>query len=544
MSGSETQYGVKRCPDGRWSERAVWLVFVFSAVSQSCGTPPVSLVEERPQDAATVDARPVVDAGERVNDFAQIAYLKASNTNSEDNFGRALALSADGTVMVIGAARESSAATGVNGVQNDNTATESGAAYVFVRAGSGWRQSAYLKASNTDILDDFGSAVTISGRGDTIAIGAHAEDSAAIGVDGDGGDNARGDSGAVYVFVYDEYGWRQQAYLKASNTGGAFGRNVSLSHTGDRLAIAAPTEDSGATGVDGDQNDLGALSSGAVYVFDRSDGKWQQTAYLKASNTGAGDQFGRAVSLSADGTVIAVGAYGEDSTATGVNGIQSDNRAPRSGAAYVFRYEMNEWKDDAYIKASNTDPDDVFGSRLALSADGVTLAVSAFQESSETIGVNGDQGDNNAPRSGAVYVFYRASGVWSQHAYVKASNAEANDNFGGSLAISGAGDVLVVGAGLESSRTDGIHGDESDNSLPASGAAYIFQRSGQDWSQVAYMKASNPDEEDRFGYGVALAADGGTLSVGAFRESSRATGVDGDQDDNSRIYSGAVYVFH
>ena len=86
--------------------------------------------------------------------------------------------------------------------------------------------------------------------------------------------------------------------------------------------------------LDGEHLKNTAPDSGAVYIFTRSGGVWTQNAYLKASNTGAGDEFGLSVALS--GTTLTVGAPFEDSNATGVNGNQGDNSASNSGAAYIF----------------------------------------------------------------------------------------------------------------------------------------------------------------------------------------------------------------
>ena len=84
-------------------------------------------------------------------------------------------MAVSGDTVVVGAYREDSNATGVNGNQNDNSAADSGAAYVFVRNGTTWSQQAYLKASNTGAGDRFGWSVAVSG--DTVVVGAPAEDS-------------------------------------------------------------------------------------------------------------------------------------------------------------------------------------------------------------------------------------------------------------------------------------------------------------------------------------------------------------------------------
>jgi len=117
-------------------------------------------------------------------------------------------------------------------------------------------------------------------------------------------------------------------------------------------------------------------------------------------NTDAYDYFGYSVAL--DGDTLAVGAYGEDSSARGINGNQSDNSASGSGAVYVFTRAGTTWTQQAYIKASNTETYDQFGWSVAL--DGDTLAVGARGERSSARGINGNQSDNTASGSGAVYV--------------------------------------------------------------------------------------------------------------------------------------------
>ena len=391
-------------------------------------------------------------------------------------------------------------------------------------------QQSYLKASNTDAGDNFSFSVAISG--DTLVVGAPEEDSAAEGVDGDQTDNSKIYSGAAYVFVRSGSTWSQQAYLKASNTDTAdyFGYSVAIS--GDTLVVGAPDEDSAATGVDGNESDNSAHSSGAAYVFVRNGTTWSQHAYLKASNTGADDQFGYSVAIS--GSTVVVGAVGEDSNATGVDGDESDNTAPYSGAAYVFVRTNKVWSQQAYLKASNTNTNDQFGYSIAISGD--TIVVGAIGERS---GYIGDQDDNSATEAGAAYVFVRGGSTWSQQSYLKASNIDAYDLFGSSVAISG--NTIVVGAPCEASSATGVNGDQLDNSAEFAGASYVFVRSGTNWLQQAYLKASNTDIDDRFG--ISVAVSGYTLVVGALYESSNATGVDGDQSNNSASGAGAAYVF-
>ncbi|MFN7934472.1 MAG: FG-GAP repeat protein [Bryobacteraceae bacterium] len=467
-----------------------------------------------------------------IDPWAQQAYLKASNTGAGDWFGWAAALSGD--TLVVGAPNEDSSATGVNGNQSNNGATDSGAVYVFVRTGGVWSQQAYLKASNTDSTpgasaDGFGFSVAI--HGDTIVVGAPGESSSAIGVNGDQSNNNAASSGAAYVFVRNAGTWSQQAYLKPSNTAQFqnFGRAVGVS--GNTIVVGAPYEDSIATGVNGNQTSSDAPDSGAVYVFVRNGVVWGQQAYLKASNTGAFDHFGESLSIS--GETIAVGAPYEDSGATGINGDAGRNDSLESGAVYVFVRNSGQWSQQAYLKASNTGAGDMFGFRVALSAE--TLVAGAPTEDSSATGINGVQNDEGRLDSGAAYVFVRSGNAWSQQAYLKASNADAADYFGGDVAISG--DTIVVGAEDE----DGSGTGEGNNSILGAGAAYVFVRSGSVWSQGSYLKASNPGSDDEFGWVVGVSGD--TVVAAAAGESSAATGVNGNQGDNSAPGAGAVYVF-
>ena len=390
-------------------------------------------------------------------------------------------------------------------------------------------QQGYLKASNTEAGDGFGYSLALAG--DTLVVGAPGEASAATGINGTQGDNSAQDSGAVYVFTRTNGVWSQQAYVKASNTGAGDLFGISIAVAGDTLAVGAFFEASAATGVNGPEADNSAPGSGAVYVFTRTGSDWSQQAYVKASNTEANDGFGESVALTGD--TLAVGATGEASAATGVDGDETDNSAVESGAVYVFTRTGSTWTQQAYVKASNTEGLDWFGYSVALAED--TLAVGALFEASAATGINGNQGNNSAPASGATYVFTLTNGVWSQQAYVKASNPGGFDLFGSSIALTG--NTLAVGAFGEASA----NGNQTDNSAPESGAAYVFTRTGSDWNQQAYVKASNTGSFDLFGSSIALAGD--TLIVGAFFEASAATGVNGNQGDNSAPDSGAAYVF-
>jgi len=412
--------------------------------------------------------------------WSQHAYVKASNTDAGDNFGRSVAISADGNTLAVGATGERSNAAGVDGDQANDAMNNAGAVYVFARdGGGGWSQQAYVKASNTGAEDYFGNSVALSADGSTLAVGAPNEDSSAEGIDGDQADAAAEESGAVYVFTRDGGGgWSQQAYVKASNPGAddRFGVSLGLSGDGDTLAVGAYGEDSSAVGIDGDQADDSMSDAGAAYVFVRDGGGgWSQQAYVKASNTGIFDRFGNSLSLSDDGSTLAVGAVSERSGATGIDGDQTDDRATGAGAVYVFmRDGMGAWSQHAYVKASNTGAVDAFGNAVALSGDGHHLAVSARLEDSEATGVGGAQ-EGGITNSGAVYAFVLGDdGAWTQRGYVKAINTGSYDAFGDGLALSEGGETLAVSAPSEQSAATGIGGDPFPDDAFAAGAAYVY----------------------------------------------------------------------
>lgn len=466
-----------------------------------------------------------------------VGYFQASNAEADDRFGEGLDISGDGNTLVVAAPGEDGGATGVDGDQADNSLESSGAVYVFVRDAMGiWTQQAYIKPSSGEEYVVFGS-VALSEDGDTLVVGARFESTASISA-----------AGAVYVFVRDGSGsWFQQAHIHATyhHIIYRFGESVALSSDGDTLAVGAPGDSLEATGINDTPTGWDQIDgSGAAYVFTRDDmGQWAQEAYVKASNTGLHDAFGGSVALGADGNTLAVGAPGEASSATGIDGDQADDAKPHAGAVYVFvRDSAHTWSQQSYIKASSTDVEDMFGNAVALSDDGNTLAVGAFWEDSGAFGIDGDWANNGVPDAGAVYVFTRdVMSKWSQQAYMKASNTVTLANFGVSVALSGDGNILAVGSSNESGITFGVGGDQT-NEEGASGATYIFVRAeSEQWTQRSYVKASSWTED--FGAQVALSTDGNTLAVGDGYRDGGIGGIGGDQSDVSRQDAGAVYIY-
>jgi hypothetical protein len=501
----------------------------------------------------------------------QAAYLKASNAEAGDHFGCGgaltghtgigVAISSDGSTLAVGAPHESSGAKGVNGNQNDESAYGSGAVYVFIRRGENWTQQAYVKASNTGQSDRFGSVVALSADGNTLAVSAVWEASAAKGVNGNQNDDSLPQAGAAYIFTRTGTTWSQQAYIKASNTGRAavasdpndfgdgdqFGYSLALSGDGNTLAVGAISEDSRASGINNlaFQNDDSAASSGVVYVYARAGSAWSQQAYVKGSNTEAGDLFGFNVGLSADGNTMAVAGYDEDGSSRQINGIP-DNLRGGSGAIYVFIRTGGAWTQQAYLKGSRSEVVDSLGYSLAISEDGNTIAGGAADETCYTPGINPpgcteDRMPNNSV--GAAYIFVRNGNTWTEQAFIKASNPGLTDWFAVRMALSGDGNTLAVSAPNENGSSKGMNGNQADDSADDAGAVYFFTRTGATWKQEFYVKASNTEAFDEFGASVALNRDGKIMVVSAPKEDSAAKGVNGNQDDNSAQEAGAAYVF-
>jgi len=519
--------------------------------------------------------------------LSAIGYIKAPNSGAFQNFGGSVSLSSDGSTLAVGAHATNNAA---------------GAVYVYIRDAQGaWINTpANIKAPNAVANDYFGNSVSLNSNGNSLAVGAYGEDSAAIGINGNQTDdcsattqtNCASLSGAVYVYSRDALGaWSNTpVYIKASNTGESdfFGRSVSFSGDGNTLAIGAYGENSAATGVNGNQTDDCSAAtqancanlSGAVYVYSRDAlGVWGNTpVYIKASSTEATILFGQSVNLNGDGNTLAVGAKWENSAATGINGNQIDdcggtgsvNCASLSGAVYVYsRDALGAWSNTpVYIKASNTGKFDSFGASVSLSIDGNILAVGANGEDSAASGVNGIQIDdcattqtNCSSDSGAVYIYSRDPlGVWNDvPVYIKASNTGEGDYFGYSISLSSNGNTIAVGAWREDSAAISINGAQNEdcvvlnNCASDSGASYIYERDllGVWGNTPVYIKASNTDIEDGFGMSVSLSGDGNTLAVGSVLEDSAATAINGNQVDDCGTFpnnncassSGAVYLY-
>ena len=254
--------------------------------------------------------------------------------------------------------------------------------------------------------DQFGFAVALSGEGQALLVGAPLEDSSGTGAGSVPNEGAL-DSGAAYFFTTAAaIGlWTERAFIKASNTGvqDAFGSAVAISAASPYLiAVGAPFENSSGVGIGTVPNES-APDSGAAYTYAFAGASVTFESFIKALNSGAGDNFGSSLEVSGDARTLVVGAVHEDSSGTNVGSVPNE-AALESGAVYAYLRPAGAWSGTAFIKASNTGADDFFGGQLALDQTGTTLAIGATFEDGSGTGVG--LAPNNAGRdTGAVYIF-------------------------------------------------------------------------------------------------------------------------------------------
>lgn len=454
-----------------------------------------------------------------------IGYIKASNTDAEDRFGESVAMSADGNTLVIGAPFEDSNATGINGNQGNNTATDSGAVYVFVRNGAQWTQQAYVKAQTVDRFDGFGGRVALSADGNTLVVSASGEDS---GRNKPASDNSAIDSGAIYVFSRNGSTWQQQALLKAQNADANdfLGWQVVISADGSTIATASQAEASASRIVNFGADDNSQPETGAVYVFARTGSGWQQQAYLKASNADANDELGNGLAISANGDVVAASSVSEASTSVAV---ANENNLPGAGAVYIFARRNGTWIQRNFLKPNQPKAEAAFGVRVALAADGNTLAVAA---------------DGELPH-GSVFLFKLLNDQWTQVDVLSlpAVGAPVSNRmaFGVGLAISPDGQYLVAGARRESTGVSGFVSDTSSR-LEESGAVGLFGTSGERMLLTRMVKQPRPAPMSYFGESELAVDSAGNVAVGAPQDDSNTTGI-GSTPNASAPNAGAVFLY-
>ncbi len=366
-------------------------------------------------------------------------------------FGQSIAVSSDGTEALVGAPFDGRA----------------GRIWFYRRSGAVWTADgpAFAGTESPGMCEGeeltepeacrFGFSVALSGDGATALVGVPGSD---------------GDKGAVWVFTRSSSSWSRGPELHGTGAAGAahFGRAVALSGDGDTALISGPWDGHG---------------EGAVWVFTRSGGTWaQQGGKLTSGEASGEEQFGRSVALSGDGTTALIGA---------------PNYAGKTGAVFAFGRSGETWsRQTPRLESAEASGEEQFGKSVALSEDGTTALIGA---------------PNRAANTGASFAFTRAGSKWSpQGSALAASDGIEASRFGTSVALSGGGNVALVGG---SSDAQG------------SGAAWELGRSGERFSVLGKATLGGGAEAARFGTSVALSSSGAVALVGGPFDASEAGGV-------------------
>jgi hypothetical protein len=432
-----------------------------------------------------------------------IGYVKAPNTGSGDRFGRSVALSVDGSTMVVSAEREDSSATGVNGNQADNDSSNSGAVYVYRRTGRRWAQEAYLKAGINHPGQAFGYSKAVGLK--TLAL-SYDGSLLAVGAPGQGTSTAA-NQGAVYLFARAaDNTWHLATTLRAPTplAGDYFGYSVDMSEDGRTLKVSSllPLDQYG-------------VAEGRTHIFVRPASTWQHSVALAPYY--AGDNC-HTVRMSGNGRTLVASCF------------------PPSigyGRAVTLRLINGSW-----LRVSEDIPLHVWMSKqpIALSYHGDRLALNR--------GAGNDSGLNSAwiglyrweNDSWVLEGYLGSARPWTQPISEGWGQALEFDRHGEYVAVSDYG-APFAGAGIIPNL---VEHNESH------GLVYLYRRnlaSNPIWTAPTLIKAPNPAAGDYFGTSVALSGNARILAIGAVGEDSAATGIDGNQLSNSSTDSGAVYLY-
>jgi hypothetical protein len=422
----------------------------------------------------------------------------------------------------------------------------------------------YLKASNTNADDGFGSGVVLSDDGYTLAVAALREDSNASGVNGNQADNSSTDSGAVYIFRREGRRWRQEAYIKARlnqpgqslGSGNPFGQQaLAINGRGSILAVGAP-----------DETVNGAIRAGKVYFYGRGgDGRWTAQSTLRAPTLQANDYFGASVDLSVDGRTLKV------------NSIQPhDWEGNPEVRTHIFVRSGPAWVHSTTIAPPVPGE---FCQTVRMSGDGHTLIMSCWGYIGTPVRLvtMKRSGDAWHPTTdlilaewrtvqplavnfnGSRLAFQDSVGLsktvrtygWNGTAWVLDGSITrpvpvvSINTFANHLIFNRSGNMLVVGDILSGVAGAGVS-ETASAGTEDHGAVFVYLRNGTGatpWALKSVVKAPIASIENRVGHVVALSGSGLTLAVGAPYEDSAATGVDGDRTDTSRPEAGAVFLY-
>jgi Flp pilus assembly pilin Flp len=373
---------------------------------------------------------------------------------ANDNSGISVHLSSDGTVVAIGAEG------------NDGNGTDSGHVRVYKNIAGVWTQIG-ADINGEAAGDVSGKYISINSDGSIVAIGARVND-------GNGTD-----SGHVRVYKNIAGVWTQiGADINGEAAGDLSGCSVSLNSDGSIVAIGAIF------------NDGNGSASGHVRVYKNISNVWTLIG-ADINGEAAGDFSGYTVELSSDGSIVAIGAIGNNST---------------TGHVRVYKNIANVWTQvgsDINGEAAG----DYSGTGVSLSSDGSIVAIAAIFN------------DGNGTDSGHVRIFKNISGFWTQIGN-DINGENSNDYCGSSVNLSSDGTVIAVGAG-------GNDGNGTD-----SGHVRVYKNIAGNWSQIGADINGEAADDISGDYSVGLNADGTILAIGAFR------------NDGNGNNSGHVRVFY
>jgi hypothetical protein len=279
-----------------------------------------------------------------------------------------------------------------------------------------------------------------------------------------------------------EFNYRRKFSASDGDEDDLFGADVELSSDGTTALMTASHDNSN------------AKSAGSAYAFARTDDGWTQQQKLTATDGGRYDRFGLDAALSADGRTALVGSY------------NTNSNGKFAGATYVFGRSDGAWTQQQKLTAADGDEQDLFGSSVAVSADGRTALIGAISDKRPASNV-----------AGSTYVFTRTDGEFTQQQKLTVDTGDESNVFGADVALSDEGRTALVSAPSQSSQ-DG------------SGPAYVVTQTDGGWSRRQELAFDDGDGTGALGNPVAMSGDGTVALVGA------------PADPNGRSV-GSVYVF-
>jgi hypothetical protein len=400
-----------------------------------------------------------VDVYQRVNSvWKRVAKIVSPSPALNEAFGRDAALSRDGLTAYITAEG--------NSVKGSYT----GCLYIFTRVdktSNNWVHQTTIYPEDPQINGYFGTSVAISSDQKTLAVGMVWDPRYMYtGIA----------AGAIYIFKKGTDGvWYQNQKLISSDLNGAslLGRKVAFSGNGKELVANAPRV----------PNEVDSPYSNTFYHFTLVGPVYIQTSVTQLPDSVIGVENGGSVSLSEDGTVMAIS-----------NTFDKARGAAESGAVYIFEKTAGyTWTPKQKIIPST--PGALFGTDVVLSADASILMVGArFDDTAST-------------NSGAIYFYDRISEDFQYQLSVTPKAPSAEDAFGRAIALNKTGDLMLIGA----------HGDSDDTdpaTYPGLGSVYCYVRNGAVWTQVQKIVPSQKISLGAFGRSVAMSQDGLTAIIG------------------------------